>query len=80
MEQSEVKEFLVELNQTPELLGRIVVTPLAKKYLVEVDLIFKDGRKIYASLGREICDGQLQEAVDSGRQLLAFRLTPSSRE
>jgi hypothetical protein len=44
------KEYFIELTDNKTLLGRILVTKTQKKFMIELDLVLTESRKIYKHL------------------------------
>jgi hypothetical protein len=65
------KEKYVPLNNHPHLVGRITLIKAQKHFVSEIDLIFKEGHKIYMHVGRYESHEEEQECWDWSIQKLS---------
>jgi hypothetical protein len=64
-------EFFVKLEGQEFLLGRLSVNKMNSSYWVEIDIVQKESKKIYAHVGNVYNVSELDEAVDRSVQTLA---------
>ena len=65
------QEYFIKLDGQEFLLGRLVVNLLKNVYWVEVDIIQKESRKIWAHVGDLHGILELDEAIHKAVQMLA---------
>lgn len=64
------KEFFLRLENNPHLLGRVTLNLINDCYAVEVDIVFKEGRKIFTNIGQFFEYEDPLDAVEFGVQKL----------
>ena len=65
------QEYFVKLDGEDFLLGRLSINKLNHAFWVEIDIVQKDSRKIWAHVGDLHGIKELDEAIDSSVQMLA---------
>jgi hypothetical protein len=74
------KEKYIPLENNPNLIGRIVLVPLKGKFCLEIDIVFKEGHKIFMPVGRFEHDESEQDCWDWGLQKLSIFLNDLDRK
>lgn len=64
-------EFFVKLEGNEFLLGRLSINKMKASYWVEIDIVQKESKKIYAHVGNVYDISELDEAVDRSVQTLS---------
>lgn len=64
-------EFFVKLEGQEYLLGRLSVNKMNSSYWVEIDIVQKESKKIFAHVGNVYNINELDEAVDRSVQTLS---------
>lgn len=64
------KTYFLDLDGHEHLVGRLIVTPIEKTFMVEIDVVFKEGQKILRHIDILYGVSEVQEAVDLGVQHL----------
>lgn len=64
-------EFFVKLEGNDFLLGRLSINKMNASFWVEIDIVQKESKKIYAHVGNVYGISELDEAVDRSVQTLA---------
>ncbi len=64
-------EFFVKLEGNEFLLGRLSVNKMNSSYWVEIDIVQKESKKIFAHVGNVYNISELDEAVDRSVQTLS---------
>lgn len=64
-------EFFVKLEGQEFLLGRLSVNKMNSSYWVEIDIVQKESKKIFAHVGNVYNINELDEAVDRSVQTLS---------
>lgn len=72
-------EFFVKLEGNDFLLGRLSINKMNSSYWVEIDIVQKESKKIYAHVGNVYNISELDEAVDRSVQTLADYLKEKSK-
>jgi len=71
-------EFFVKLEGNEFLLGRLSVNKMNSSYWVEIDIVQKESKKIFAHVGNVYNISELDEAVDRSVQTLSDYLKSKS--
>jgi hypothetical protein len=58
------KEFYLELTNNDNLLARVVINKSNKDFHYEIDIVFKESRKIFRHIGREYGLDDERDALD----------------
>jgi hypothetical protein len=69
-------EYFVKLEGNEFLLGRLSINKMNSSYWVEIDIVQKESKKIWAHAGDLYGINELDEAVDRSVQLLSDYLKP----
>jgi hypothetical protein len=64
-------EFFVKLEGQDFLLGRLSINKMQASYWVEIDIVQKESKKIFAHVGNVYGINELDEAVDRSVQTLS---------
>jgi hypothetical protein len=64
-------EFFVKLEGNDFLLGRLSINKMNANYWVEIDIVQKESKKIWAHVGNLYGVSELDEAVDRSVQTLS---------
>lgn len=64
-------EFFVKLEGSEFLLGRLSINKMNASFWVEIDIVQKESKKIYAHVGNVYGISELDEAVDRSVQTLS---------
>ena len=64
-------EFFIKLEGQEFLLGRLSVNKMNQSYWVEIDIVQKESKKIWAHVGNLYGINELDEAVDRSVQTLS---------
>jgi hypothetical protein len=64
-------EFFVKLDGQDFLLGRLSINKMNSTFWVEIDIVQKESKKIWAHVGNVYGVAELDEAVDRSVQTLA---------
>lgn len=64
-------EFFVKLEGNEFLLGRLSINKMNASFWVEIDIVQKESKKIYAHVGNVYGISELDEAVDRSVQTLS---------
>lgn len=65
------KELFVPIKGLPYHLGRLTVNSAHDGIAVEIDIVFKESRKIWANVERIYRQYDEQEAIDNSMQILS---------
>jgi hypothetical protein len=68
-------EFFVELNGQDYLLGRLSINKMKGSFWVEIDIVTKESKKIYAHVGDLYNIADLDEAISQSVQKLSQYVT-----
>ncbi|MBY0413792.1 MAG: hypothetical protein K2Q18_06490 [Bdellovibrionales bacterium] len=69
-------EYFVKLDGQDFLLGRLSINKMNNSYWVEVDIVQKESKKIYAHVGNLYNTTDLDEAVTRSVQMLSNFVRP----
>lgn len=69
-------EYFVELTGQEFLLGRLTIHKMNTTFWVEVDIVAKESKKIYAHVGNLYNVSELDEAITRSVQTLANYVKP----
>ncbi len=64
-------EFFIELNGQDYLLGRLSINKMKEHFWVEIDIVTKESKKIYAHVGDLYQIADLDEAITQSVQMLS---------
>lgn len=64
-------EYFIKLDGQDFLLGRLSINKMNSSYWVEIDIVTKESKKIFAHVGNLYNVSELDEAVTSSVQMLA---------
>jgi hypothetical protein len=64
-------EFFIKLDGQDFLLGRLLVNKMNQSYWVEIDIVQKESKKIWAHVDDLYGIGELDEAIDMSVQSLS---------
>jgi hypothetical protein len=64
-------EYFIKLDGQDFLLGRLSINKMNSSYWVEIDIVTKESKKIFAHVGNIYNVSELDEAVTSSVQMLA---------
>ncbi len=64
-------EFFIKLEGQDFLLGRLSINKMNQSYWVEIDIVQKESKKIWAHVGNLYGVSELDEAVDRSVQTLS---------
>lgn len=64
-------EFFIKLDGQDFLLGRLSINKMHQSYWVEIDIVQKESKKIWAHVGNLYGINELDEAVDRSVQTLS---------
>lgn len=64
-------EFFIKLEGQDFLLGRFSINKMNQSFWVEIDIVQKESKKIWAHVGNLYGISELDEAVDRSVQILA---------
>ncbi len=70
-------EYFVKLDGQEFLLGRLSINKMNSSFWVEVDIVQKESKKIFAHVGNLYNVSDLDEAVTSSVQLLSKYVKPA---
>lgn len=70
-------EFFVELNGQEFLLGRLSINKMKDNFWVEIDIVQKESKKIFAHVGNLYNVSELDEAITSSVQMLSKYVRPA---
>jgi hypothetical protein len=70
-------EFFIKLDGQEFLLGRLSINKMNSSFWVEVDIVQKESKKIFAHVGNLYNVSDLDEAVTSSVQMLSSYVKPS---
>lgn len=65
------QEFYINLENNENLQGRISVNLISQKFCYEVDIVFRESKKIFKHVGREYDFEDEKDAVDHGVMYLS---------
>ncbi len=65
------KEHLLDLENNPYYVGRLTLVKLKKDFSVDIDIVFKDGHKIFYHVETLFNFPEEREALESGIQKLS---------
>lgn len=69
-------EFFIKLDGQDFLLGRLSINKMNSSFWVEVDIVQKESKKIFAHVGNLYNVSDLDEAVTSSVQMLSSYVRP----
>lgn len=72
-------EFFVKLEGQEFLLGRLSINKMNQSFWVEIDIVQKESKKIWAHVGNLYGIKELDEAVDMSVQSLSDYLSKQSK-
>lgn len=64
-------EFFIKLESQDFLLGRLSINKMNQSYWVEIDIVQKESKKIWAHVGNLYGVKELDEALDQSVQVLS---------
>lgn len=64
-------EFFIRLEGQEFLLGRLSINKMNQSYWVEIDIVQKESKKIWAHIGNHYGISELDEAIDISVQSLS---------
>lgn len=71
-------EFFVELTGQDYLLGRLSINKMKGSFWVEIDIVTKESKKIYAHVGDLYNIEELDEAITRSVQMLSTFVGPKN--
>lgn len=71
-------EYFIKLDGQDFLLGRLSVNKMNSSYWVEIDIVTKDSKKIFAHVGNLYNTADLDEAVNRSVEMLAQYVKPKN--
>lgn len=69
-------EYFIKLDGQEFLLGRLSINKMNKSFWVEVDIVQKESKKIFAHVGNLYNVADLDEAITSSVQMLSKYVKP----
>jgi hypothetical protein len=69
-----VKEFYLKIENHPHLMGRITLVPIKKQLNVEIEIVHRETKKIWAPVDILYGLSTVEDALSSGVQRLAHYL------
>ena len=69
-------EYFIKLDGQDFLLGRLSINKMNSSYWVEIDIVTKESKKIFAHVGNLYNTSDLDEAVTRSVQMLASYVKP----
>ena len=69
-------EYFIKLEGQDFLLGRLSINKMNDSYWVEIDIVQKESKKIFAHVGNLYNTKDLDEAVTSSVQMLSSYINP----
>ena len=69
-------EYFIKLDGQDFLLGRLSINKMNSSYWVEIDIVQKESKKIFAHVGNLYNTSDLDEAVTRSVQMLASYVNP----
>lgn len=69
-------EFFVKLDGQDFLLGRLSINKMNSSFWVEIDIVQKESKKIFAHVGNLYNVSELDEAITSSVQMLSKYVKP----
>ncbi|AUN98026.1 hypothetical protein DOM21_11135 [Bacteriovorax stolpii] len=69
-------EYFIKLEGQDFLLGRLSINKMNKSFWVEVDIVQKESKKIFAHVGNLYNVADLDEAITSSVQMLSKYVKP----
>lgn len=70
-------EFFVKLDGQDFLLGRLSINKMNSSFWVEIDIVQKESKKIFAHVGNLYNVSELDEAITSSVQMLSKYVKPT---
>lgn len=71
-------EYFIKLDGQDFLLGRLSINKMNTSYWVEIDIVTKDSKKIFAHVGNLYNTADLDEAVNRSVEMLAKYVKPKN--
>ena len=71
-------EYFIKLDGQDFLLGRLSINKMNSSYWVEIDIVTKDSKKIFAHVGNLYNTADLDEAVNRSVEMLAKYVKPKN--
>lgn len=71
-------EYFIKLDGQDFLLGRLSINKMNSSYWVEIDIVTKESKKIYAHVGNLYNTADLDEAVNRSVEMLAKYVKPKN--
>ncbi len=72
-------EYFIKLDGQDFLLGRLSINKMNSSFWVEIDIVQKESKKIFAHVGNLYNVSDLDEAVTSSVQMLSGYVSPKGR-
>lgn len=71
-------EYFIKLDGQDFLVGRLSINKMNSSYWVEIDIVTKESKKIYAHVGNLYNTADLDEAVNRSVEMLAKYVKPKN--
>ncbi len=71
-------EYFVKLDGQDFLVGRLSINKMTNSYWVEIDIVTKESKKIFAHVGNIYNTADLDEAVNRSVEMLAKYVKPKN--
>lgn len=71
-------EYFIKLDGQDFLLGRLSINKMNSSYWVEIDIVTKESKKIFAHVGNLYNTADLDEAVNRSVEMLAQYVKPKN--
>ncbi len=71
-------EYFIKLDGQDFLLGRLSINKMNSSYWVEIDIVQKESKKIFAHVGNLYNTADLDEAVNRSVEMLAQYVKPKN--
>jgi hypothetical protein len=71
-------EYFIKLDGQDFLLGRLSINKMNSSYWVEIDIVTKESKKIFAHVGNLYNTADLDEAVNRSVEMLAKYVKPKN--
>ncbi len=71
-------EYFIKLDGQDFLLGRLSINKMNSSYWVEIDIVQKESKKIFAHVGNLYNTADLDEAVNRSVEMLAKYVKPKN--
>lgn len=72
-------EYFIKLEGQDFLIGRLSINKMKSSYWVEIDIVTKESKKIYAHVGNLYNMSDVDEAITSSVQMLSTYVSRVSR-